>query len=514
MSVPTRAAARALPVFRPGLSRRGANTAAQRCFGASMPLSRQALGAAYQRNASSSGSVARRGLCAGGLRWYSSSTYGSSSDETGSSVGDSGESLASSVDSLTGGVPRFAFAFDIDGVLLHSSEPIPGATETLRYLQQQKIPFILLTNGGGKLESERVAELSEKLGVELGVSNFVQSHTPYQRLLNPDIHLGYPDLQSYLERSIGRPRLSSSDTVLVLGSDASKARHIAYNYGFESVVTPADILKANPEVFPFDPLKEFYAKQETLPLPRPIYDPKASPAMELEDCLKIDAIMVFNDPRDWAVDIQLIKDLLLSHRGYLGTYSPANGDPRLPRRRQWQADGQPALIFSNADLLWSTGYHLPRLGQGAFRAALQHIWNRLVRSSGAKESRLREFTFGKPALPTYWHAWDVLQRYHREQFPGASGPLRRVHMVGDNPESDIRGVTAWNHCTMTRSDDIRARWPMPPWSSYLVRTGVWAEDKVPLDQLDAEARPHWVRDDVRDAVNLALDQEGWAGRVE
>lgn len=52
----------------------------------------------------------------------------------------------------------------IDGVLLHSSKPLPGATQTLKFLQSHNIPFILLTNGGGKSEAERVAELSAKLG--------------------------------------------------------------------------------------------------------------------------------------------------------------------------------------------------------------------------------------------------------------------------------------------------------------------------------------------------------------
>jgi ribonucleotide monophosphatase NagD (HAD superfamily) len=68
----------------------------------------------------------------------------------------------------------------IDGVLLHVARPIPGAPEALRYLQENNIPFILLTNGGGKHETERVADLTSKLGVELTVDNFVQSHTPFQ----------------------------------------------------------------------------------------------------------------------------------------------------------------------------------------------------------------------------------------------------------------------------------------------------------------------------------------------
>ncbi len=53
----------------------------------------------------------------------------------------------------------------IDGVLVRSSNPIPGAHEALSYLQSEKIPFILLTNGGGKTEAARVAYLEKKLQI-------------------------------------------------------------------------------------------------------------------------------------------------------------------------------------------------------------------------------------------------------------------------------------------------------------------------------------------------------------
>lgn len=36
--------------------------------------------------------------------------------------------------------------FDIDGVLVVSREPVPGAAETLRWLRARAIPFVLLTN--------------------------------------------------------------------------------------------------------------------------------------------------------------------------------------------------------------------------------------------------------------------------------------------------------------------------------------------------------------------------------
>ena len=77
----------------------------------------------------------------------------------------------------------------------------------MRFLKEYNIPFILLTNGGGKHETERVKDLTEKLGVELPLDNFVQSHTPFRELLDgPD---GLRD-----------------KTVLVTGSDYEKCRAI------------------------------------------------------------------------------------------------------------------------------------------------------------------------------------------------------------------------------------------------------------------------------------------------
>jgi ribonucleotide monophosphatase NagD (HAD superfamily) len=93
-------------------------------------------------------------------------------------------------------------------VLVRSSDPLPRATKALSYLQSQRIPFILLTNGGGKHESERVADLSSKLDVEIDTSMFVQSHTPFA------------DMDQYKDK-----------TVMVVGGDSDKCRKVAEAYG-------------------------------------------------------------------------------------------------------------------------------------------------------------------------------------------------------------------------------------------------------------------------------------------
>lgn len=357
-----------------------------------------------------------------------------------------------------------------------------------------------------------MAELSAKLGVDLDICNFVQSHTPYELLAKPQLTqeeeeiLGTSGVLDYLKNN-GVERLSDA-TVLVTGSDAAKARQIAKGYGFKSVVTPGDILKAHPEIFPFDPLHEFYDKQEILPLPRPIHD-SSKPHVKLKDCLKIDAILVFNDPRDWAVDIQLIVDLLLSHRGYLGTYSPMNGDPSFPTPNKWQSDGQPALLFSNADLLWSTGYHLGRFGQGAFHLALTHAFRAVTGLSGKHAHQMPKFfRFGKPQRTAYLYAQMALSKYQRKLMSESRGntgepplPLiKKVYMIGDNPASDIEGA---NTMKKTNSNIF------PQWESCLVRTGVWSEDKMPIGTLARKQRPYTVQDDVKTTVRWALKREGY-----
>ncbi|KAK1833153.1 HAD-superfamily hydrolase [Podospora conica] len=367
--------------------------------------------------------------------------------------------------------PPFAFAFDIDGVLLHVSKPIPGAAESLQFLKDNNIPFILLTNGGGKREVDRVRDLTEKLGVTLTTDNFVQSHTPFRQLVDgPD---GLKD-----------------KTILVTGSDPERCRHIALDYGFQTVITPHDIYTASPTIFPFAPPPP----QPSRPLPLPLATPSTPPSA-LPSTLKIDAIFVFDDPRDWSLDTQLITDLLQSHAGHLGTHSPLNADPSLPNCG-WQRDGQPPLYFSNGDLVWSAAYPLPRLGQGAFQAALAGLWRRVT---GGHELRRR--VMGKPQAETYAFAERVLAE-HRHDLLGhaaAVGGLGRVYMVGDNPESDIAGA---NRYVSEKGTE---------WVSVLVETGVWKRGRVGEAQLVGERRPARVVGDVKGAVSAALEREGWKG---
>lgn len=229
---------------------------------------------------------------------------------------------------------------------------------------------------------------------------------------------------------------------------------VAEQYGFKTVITPADILVAYPEIWPFSQQLLPYYRNFARPLPAQIN--AASPSTSL----RIDAIFVYNDPRDWGLDLQIIKDTLLSSHGVLGTLSTKNGNQSLPNKG-YQQDGQPVVFFSNPDLLWAAKYHLPRLGQGGFREALEGIWAAIT-GGPADGVHLQKVVMGKPYKPTYEFAEKRLISHRRHLTQAATADqeqLRRVYMVGDNPESDIAGAS--NYESPHKID----------WRSILVQTG-------------------------------------------
>lgn len=265
------------------------------------------------------------------------------------------------------------------------------------------------------------------------------------------------------------------------------------------MVTPGDILAACRDVYPFE-LGKDWLHAEHVPLPDGkrmlnLQDPYTTKIPD--DALKIDQIFVWNDPRDWSVDTQIIHDLLISHKGYFGTISAKNGDASLPNNG-WQQDGQPGLWISNMDLLWKTNYPLNRFGTGAFMEALKGLWST---TTGGMD--LVFDALGKPSNHTYKYAHERLLRYyhdmacHRgeaEHDVSKCHPLRRVYMIGDNPESDIRGANDFAPADGTE------------WVPILVRTGVWRQTAAETEPRHA---PAVIVDDVVDAVVWALNNEGF-----
>jgi hypothetical protein len=111
---------------------------------------------------------------------------------------------------------KYAFAFDIDGVLIRGGRPIPEAIEAMKMLNGEneygiQVPYIFVTNGGGKTEAERCIQLSQQLEMEVSPGQFICGHTPMREMA-----------EKY-------------NTVLVVGGEGEKCRIVAEGYGFKDV---------------------------------------------------------------------------------------------------------------------------------------------------------------------------------------------------------------------------------------------------------------------------------------
>lgn len=290
---------------------------------------------------------------------------------------------------------NMAFAFDIDGVLVHGDRLIPQGSKVLQILNGDnelgiKIPHIFLTNGSGKFEPERCAQLSKILGSPVSTKQFIQAHTPMSAL------------KDYYK------------TVLVVGGEGFRCRDIAEMYGFKDVVVPNDIIAWDETISPYR-----------------VFGPWERASARPRDFGKtnIDAILVFSDSRDYATDYQIIMDLLRSENGRFGTVAKDPVSQRIP------------IYFSQGDLLCPTEHAIPRLSQGTFRLGLEAMYKAIT---GVELERI---IYGKPERATYTYADEVLSSW-MEEIHAENVLPSNVYMIGDNPQSDIIGgnLYGWNTC--------------------------------------------------------------------
>ncbi|CAM9761986.1 unnamed protein product [Laminaria digitata] len=121
----------------------------------------------------------------------------------------------------------FAMAFDIDGVLVRGPEVLPGARESLRALEDARVPFVFVTNGGGCTEEAKAKDLTEKLSVGVRRSMVILSHSPMRTLA---------------------PKYSGK-RVMVLGSSAKQIAE--EDLGLSETVTPEEFAAEWPGIFHF-----------------------------------------------------------------------------------------------------------------------------------------------------------------------------------------------------------------------------------------------------------------------
>ncbi|KAL6203133.1 hypothetical protein ACLB2K_026836 [Fragaria x ananassa] len=337
----------------------------------------------------------------------------------------------------------FGIAFDIDGVVSRSDVPIGGSPQAFRRLYDDsghlRVPYVFLTNGGGFLESKRAHELGQLLGVKVSPSQVLQAHTPFKQLV------------------------SKFENELIVAAGKGEPAAVMSNYGFRNVVSIDDYAACFENIDPLAPHKKWTTKHVGNP---------DSAIRDLVHRERIQAAFILSDPVDWGRDIQVLCDILRTGG--------------LPGR---EIGHQPQLYFAHDDLAYQAAFPSERFGLGAFRIALESIFNRV------NPHPLKYTTFGKPNSFVFKNAELALKQLVSsvpDNVPVAnhetagSHQFKILYMVGDNPLVDIKGARQAGH----------------PWFSILTRTGVFKgkenHDKFPADL---------VVDTVKEAVDYVLKKE-------
>ncbi|KAJ1805161.1 hypothetical protein LPJ75_005393, partial [Coemansia sp. RSA 2598] len=287
-----------------------------------------------------------------------------------------------------------AIAFDIDGVLVKGKHALDQGRRALAMLNGDnrfgiKIPFVLLTNGGGVSEAAKAADISKRLQTEIRADQVVLAHSPMRSLA-----------EQYGDKH-----------VLVVGGIKRRCADIARAYGFTNVSTPNDLVHWQPALWPF--------------MQPPAEDQLSAVPGRDYAVHPFDAVMVFHDSFDFGRDLQVVTDILRSKDATAGNDF---------------VDGQVVpLYMSNEDLVYSNDYPQPRFGQGAYHVCLRAMWHALTNGAPLEYTR-----FGKPHRVQYRYAEQLLDHMAAAAVPGvdlASMRVgRRIYAVGDNPAADIAGA--------------------------------------------------------------------------
>jgi HAD superfamily hydrolase (TIGR01456 family) len=326
---------------------------------------------------------------------------------------------------------------DMDGVVTAGDTVIEGSDVAIQHMQELKIPFVFLSNGGGMTEETRAAHVSKLLRLKEPVTpdQIILGHSPF-RYVAP---------------------LYKDRPVLIIGPQPGSLE-AAREYGFNCASSVYEVQVAHPELVP---LKKF--PKEDLPVVeqnRAIARQKVI-NNEALDYPRFDAVFIFNDKHfDGLNDTQVIVDVLTAPYGQIGPYV---------------SKYQTVPLYMAADnLLWQAKVPEPRLGQGAVREMITAAFRCVT------GEQLQVAQFGKPRRIAYAVALDALKR-ESERLGWNPDELRTACMVGDDVETDVVGANA-------------AGWP---WLSVHVLSGVARPAGVSLRTIhpdDAEA--HWLQQHV------------------
>ncbi|KAJ6717760.1 HYDROLASE FAMILY PROTEIN / HAD-SUPERFAMILY PROTEIN [Salix purpurea] len=335
----------------------------------------------------------------------------------------------------------FGIAFDIDGVLLRGKDPIGGSPQALRRLYGDSgnlnVPFLFLTNGGGIPESRRANELSELLGVKIVPSQVLQGHSSFKSLLK------------------------RYENQLIVATGKGEPAVVMSEYGFKKAVSLEEYASCFENI---DPLAQYKMWTTKLGLDR------SSPPLNTvpSNGFKLDSPM---NNSFFRIEWKLKLPAELGFNGFSA--------------HLWK----PGILYRLISLFdIQAAFPSNRLGTGAFRIALESVFNRI------HYNPLEYVSFGKPNPFVFKNAEAMLKQlqpsYHSDCFkePGDSGSqsFKTLYMIGDNPSVDVKGAQQAGH----------------PWFSILTRTGVFRGKHN-----HAEFPADLVVDTVEEAVDYILGRE-------
>ncbi|KAI0190548.1 HAD-superfamily hydrolase [Astrocystis sublimbata] len=237
-----------------------------------------------------------------------------------------------------------------------------------------------LIPGWGMTEEQRAVDLGKRLGVDFMKSQIIQCHTPYR------------DLAPIYENK----------AVLVIGR--GDIRQIAKDYGFKKVYTTSDFRTTIPHISQYGATQSIHENIAQIS--------QTDLTLRDETCA---AILVWNSPEGWYGDVNVILHVL------------------------WNSTSQVPLYFCNPDLVWATenGHLSP--AQGLFCQLLERCWEQNTKPPVKYEM------FGKPTQATFQYGEKALQEYNIQlnNKNSTENRIKTTYMIGDNPESDIKGCNQY-----------------------------------------------------------------------
>ncbi|TNV77271.1 hypothetical protein FGO68_gene9088 [Halteria grandinella] len=309
-----------------------------------------------------------------------------------------------------------AIAFDFTGVFsVHykGSQPYPSAVKALNLLNKYRIPFVVLTNAGGRSDAERCEVMNRAVGVQgaFRVGQVIQAHTPMQ--------------------SIMKRELTNEQELALVGGGEETWKILEQEWKVNNFVTVQEMAAIFPTLVPLS-YKAHYPDQQTCDTLKQRV--KARLGLDNLDHIMTDrqfrTIFVMSNPYMWETHMQIMSDVLFSEQGRIGTV-------RAPDAEQW-----PTLYYAQRDLVipFKDDNHPAlkhRFSLGVFADCFENIFHRQYKEEGYKRHFKASMT-GKPSALAFDCAKERLKKEYVELY-GNQGQVGKLYMVGDSLTSDIYG---------------------------------------------------------------------------